>query len=99
MDFKAVVLKVDNPVLGDTVARVYGLLGLAIQIQRAVGDLDDEHGGGRVRFGIIPRPAGNHGDIGLWFGHIVERQGHLHADIVVSRECDPQGVLDQPRGN
>ena len=95
MNLEHALHEIEDPVVGDSSARVEaGLLG-PIQRQARVADLDDEQRpGGEGRVGVREGPAYDR-HIRLGLGLVVERDGELHPDVRGRAEGLSQGFGDE----
>ena|SRR5258705_5505368 len=98
VDLQEPLLEVEDPVVGNPGPRVEAGLLAPSEIQARIGDLDDENGMRRVCISVVTSAAGHDGDVGLWLGVVVERDGPLRANGPVRPEDLSQHVLDEPDG-
>src|SRR5438874_212342 len=72
MHFEHAVDEVDDPVVGDSRARVRPRLASSRDAQSGLGDLDDQRGLGRMRVRIVTRRAAHDANVRLRLRSIAE---------------------------
>src|SRR5215831_7541781 len=81
VDFDGALNDVDDPVVGDTSARIETRFVLAVDLVRALGDFYDQDGPRGVRVQIHTWIVGDHADVGLGLRIVIERERKLRVDL------------------
>ena len=81
MDFDLRVGKIDDPVLGHSIARVSSELVPAILGQRGVGYFHEQDGVRGMPVRVVFDSSGNYGEVRFWRRDIIQGKRRLRADV------------------